>query len=82
MMAKNIGKVTHYFDKIGVAVLKLKAKLAVGESVKFSGHEKEFTQVISSMELDHQAVASAKIGDDIAVKVDQPVKEGDEVTRE
>jgi len=77
--AKKIGKVTHYFDQIGVAVLKLSAKLAVGDTVKFSGHGNEFTQTISSMQVDHKPVEAAKLRDDVAVKVDQPVKEGDEV---
>lgn len=78
-MAKSVGKVTHYFDKIGVAVLKLKTKLGVGDTVKFSGHGNEFSQTISSMQLEHKPVETAKPGDDVAVKVDQPVKEGDEV---
>jgi len=77
--AKKIGKVTHYFDHIGVAVLKLAAKLAVGDTVKFSGHGNEFTQTVSSMQLDHKAIETAKPKDDVAVKVDMPVKEGDEV---
>ncbi len=76
---KAVGKVTHYFDKIGVAVLKLSAKLAVGDVVKFSGRGNEFTQAISSMQVNHNPVAAAKPKDDVAVKVDMPVKEGDVV---
>jgi putative protease len=73
---KKIGKVTHYFDKIGVAVLSLTSPLAVGDTVKFSGHGIEFVQEIVSMQLDHAPVEKAKKGDDIAIKVDQPVKDG------
>lgn len=79
-MAK-VGKVSHYFDKIGVAALTLTGPLAVGDTVKISGHGKDFTQTISSMQVDHAVVEKAKKGDDVAIKVDQKVKEGDEVER-
>ncbi len=80
-MAKVVGKVSHYFDKIGVAALVLTGPLAVGDTVKVSGHGKDFTQVVSSMQIEHEAVQSGKKGDDVAIKVDQPVKEGTEVEK-
>lgn len=79
-MAKVIGKVSHYFDQIGVAALTLSGPLAVGDTVKISGHGNELTQVISSMQIEHAQVEKAKKGDDVAIKVDQKVREGDEVT--
>ncbi len=81
-MSKVVGKVTHYFDKIGVAVLALKSPIAVGDVLKISGHDNEFTQTVTSMQLEHKPVEKAKPGQDIAIKVDQPVKEEDEVTME
>ncbi len=80
-MMKKIGKITHYFDKLGVAVLSLTSPLAVGDSVKFSGHNIEFTQVVGSMQLDHAPVEKAKKGDDVALKVDQVVKDGMDVEK-
>jgi putative protease len=77
--AKIIGKVTHYFDHIGVAVLDLTGKISVGDTVKFTGHNLDFTQTIDSMQVDHQPVDSAKKGDEVAVKTDQLVKEGMEI---
>jgi len=76
---KPIGKVTHYFDHIGVAVLGLSGKISVGDTVKFTGHNADFTQSVTSLQINHQAVESAKKGDEVAIKVDQPVKEGVEV---
>lgn len=76
-MAKMIGKVIHYYDKIGVAVLSLAQSLAVGETVTIGA----LTQVISSMQLDHKPIEKAKKGDEVAIKVDQIVKEGTEVTK-
>ncbi len=77
-MAK-VGKVSHYFDKIGVAALTLTGPLVVGDTVKISGHGNEFTQKIESMQIEHEQVEKAKKGADVAFKVDQPVKEGDEI---
>lgn len=76
---KKVGKVHHYYDKIGVAALVLTGPLAVGDTVKISGHGQEVTQTISSMQIDHRQVEKAKKGDDVAIKVDQEVKEGDVV---
>lgn len=78
---KAIGKVHHYFDKIGVAALVLSGPLAVGDKVKISGHDKELTQTVESMQVEHGQVQKAKKGDDVAIKVDQEVKEGDGVEK-
>lgn len=78
-MAKSVGKVAHYYDKIGVAALVLTSPLAAGDTIKIKGHDKEFTQTVSSMQINHKAVAKGKKGEDVAIKVEQPVKEKDEV---
>ena len=76
-MAKQVGKVTHYFDKIGVAVLALDNTLKVGDRIAFKkGEEELFEQEVESMQIDHKPVNKAKKGDDIAVKIDEKVKEG------
>lgn len=71
---KPIGQVIHVFDKILVAVVKLGAPLKVGETVKFKHGETEFTQTIESMEIEHKKVTSAKKGEEVAIKLDQPIK--------
>ena len=78
-LEKSAGKVAHYFDHISVAALILKAPLAVGDLIKIKGHNKEFTQTITSMQVNHKPVMKGKKGDDVAIKVDQPVREKDEV---
>jgi len=60
---KLIGKVTHYFSKIGVAVIELSDTLKVGETIRIVGGETDFDQVIESMEIEHQKVETAKAGD-------------------
>ncbi len=79
MKLSQIGKVTHYYDKISVAVVELTKKLTVGSKIKFSGHDKEFTQEVSSMQIEHQQIKEAKKGDAIGLKVNEPVKPGDTV---
>ena len=79
MNLKQVGRVTHYYDKISVAVINLSSKLKVGETVKFSHHDEEFTQTVSSMQKDHQVIEKASKGEEIAVKTDRKVKSGDKV---
>ena len=79
MADAKIGKIIHYYDKIGVAVLELSNVLKVGETIRISGHGNEFTQIVSSMQTEHQQIESAKKGEAVGIKTDQPVKEGDEV---
>ncbi len=74
-----VGTVTHYYDKIGVAVINVLAPIKAGDRIKISGHDKEFEQEIASLQVEHQNIQTAKKGDDVGMKVDQPVKDGDEV---
>jgi len=79
MADTKVGEITHYYDKIGVAVVKVLAPIKVGDRIKISGHDKEFEQEIASMQIEHQNIQEAKKGDDVGMKIDQPVKDGDEV---
>lgn len=79
-MDKAIGKVVHYYDKLGVAIIDLsKGGLKVGDEVKFKHGDVEFSQNIESLQVDHQAVDSVKKGDSFGLKVDKPTKVGTEV---
>ena len=75
-----VGKVTHYYDKLGVAIVELQSSLAVGDKVKFvRGGEDLFEQAIESIQIEHKKVDSANKDQVIGLKVDQLVKEGAEV---
>ena len=81
MTKKLIGKITHFFDKIGVAVLKLNGNLKVGDTITIEtaiGGD-SFTQKVSSMQVEHNSVEKAKSKDSVGLKVDQPVKENSKV---
>jgi len=74
-----LGQVTHYFDRLGVAIVALDAPLSVGDKIKIIGHGKEFTQDVVSIQKEHQPVEGADKGETVGIKVDQPVKEKDKV---
>lgn len=76
MKTLSIGHISHYYDKIGVAVLELTGSVKVGDSIKITKGDQEFTQTVSSMQVEHESVKSAKKGDSVGLKVDQPVKPG------
>ncbi|OGE36690.1 hypothetical protein A3B45_01005 [Candidatus Daviesbacteria bacterium RIFCSPLOWO2_01_FULL_39_12] len=79
-MDKAIGKVVHYYDKLGVAIIDLeKGGLKVGDELKFKRGEDEFSQKIESLQVDHKDVDSVKKGDSFGVKVDKPTKVGTQV---
>lgn len=77
-MDVQIAKVTHYYDKIGVAVVDvIKKALNVGDTIKISGHDNEFNQTISSLQVEHEQVKKISAGKSGALKTDKPVKDGD-----
>ena len=79
MSDERVGKVTHYFDRIGVAVLELTDKIKVGDTLHFLGHTADFKQLVTSMQIEHQNVSEAKPGQDVALKVAQKVHPNDAV---
>ncbi len=76
-----IGKVTHYFGHVNAAVVKLKRNLTVGDTIRVKGHTTDFTQAITSMQLDHQPISAGKKGQEIGLEVNERVRTGDQVLR-
>jgi translation elongation factor EF-1alpha len=78
-METQIGQVTHFYNGISVAVLSLTDTLEIGDKIHILGHTTDFIQNITSMEINHKKVTSVSPGDDIALKVNEPVRNGDTV---
>ncbi len=76
---KPVGKITHYYSKIGVGIIELKDSLKVGDKIKIKGHSTEFEQDVDSIQIDHKEVKEANSGQIVGLKVDDKVREGDEV---
>ena len=76
---RQIGKITHYYDNIGVGVIKLSGVLKVGSKIHVKGAHDDFEQTVESMQLEHKQVKSGNKGQEIAIKVDSPVHKNDQV---
>ncbi|MCS7120582.1 MAG: translation elongation factor-like protein [Nitrososphaerota archaeon] len=76
---KEIGRVTHYFTKIGVAVVELTDTLSVGDKILIQGSTTNFEQTVSSMQIEHRNVTKAYAGQSIGLKVENRVREMDRV---
>lgn len=75
-----VGQVTHYYDKIGVAIVKLDGTLSVGDKVRFTrGGEDLFEEAVESIQIEHEKKNFAEKGEVIGLKTKQEAKEGTEV---
>ena len=76
---KQIGTVTRYFHKIGVAAIMLEDSLRVGDNIRIVGTTTSLKQTIHSMQIDRESIDEAKAGQEIAIKVIDRVRENDKV---
>lgn len=77
---KRIGVVTHYFNHLSVAIVKLETgTLRVGDNIHFRGHTTDFGQRVDSLQLDHSPVMDVGPQDDFGLKVRDHVREHDVV---
>ncbi len=77
---KLVGKVTHYFSDISVAVVALLLPLSQGDEIRIIGGDStDFNQKVDSMQVDHKVVQKAKKGDSVGLKVSEKVREGYQV---
>jgi putative protease len=76
-----VGKVTHFFTNISVALIELTDALKVGDTLSFEGSTSNFEQKVDSMQIDRKDVPEAKKGDAVGIKVKERVRPGDQVFR-
>ena len=74
-----IGEITHYFNKIGVAVVELTGKISVGDKILIQGPNTDFEQSVESMQMEHKEVSEAKSGESVGLKVKDRVREKDRI---
>jgi translation initiation factor IF-2 len=80
MAEVELGKVTHYFSKIGVAAIEItQDTLTVGDTIHVKGHTSDFKQTIDSMQIDGQSVAEATVGQSVGIRVAEHAREHDMV---
>ena len=74
---QEVGRVSHFFTKISVAVIELTATVSVGDRILIKGPTTNLEQTIDSMEIEHEKVQRAKAGESIGLKVKDRVRETD-----
>lgn len=74
---KQVGKVTHFYGGLNVAVVELTGSLKVGDKIHIKGATTDFTQEVASMQVEHKDIKEAKKGDSIGLKVAEKVRDGD-----
>lgn len=74
---RRLGKITHYFGKIDVGIVKLTSSLKIGDFIRIQTHAGDFVQPVESMQINHKNISAARPGAEIGLKVAQKVKEGD-----
>lgn len=78
-MENMVGVVTHFYDKISVAIIKLSGGLKAGDAIKIKGGENDVALTIDEMQYDHKPLESANSGQEIGIKVPEKVREGNKV---
>jgi len=78
-VSKPIGRVTHYYGGIGVAIIKFNKPVSVGAMLHYKGATTDFKKAAGSMQFNHKEIKKASKGKQIGIKVPKRVREGDEV---
>lgn len=76
MSKEVVGKITHFFPKVGVAVVKLEGVLKTGDKISIEKGDHIVEQTVDSMQVNHQNIPVAKPGDDVGMKTNEEVKPG------
>ena len=80
MSEEQVGVIVKFFAKPSVAALQVSGEgIKKGDLLHYQGHTTDFTEAVSSMEIDNVSVEEAKAGDLIGIKVGERVRENDKV---
>lgn len=77
---QRVGVVVHYYSHLSVAIIKLdQGALQVGNPIHVKGHTTDFQQRVESMQIEHQMIQRAEVGQEFGLKVSDHVREHDVV---
>lgn len=76
---QEVGRVSHFFTKINVAIIEVEEPISVGDRIFIKGPTTDIEQIIDSMEIEHDKVQKAEAGQSIGMKVNARVRENDVV---
>lgn len=76
MADKLIGEVFNFFEHVSVIAIELTGSLKVGDKIRIVGGEKDFTEVVKSMQIEGKNVTTAKKGDRVGIRISDKVHKG------
>jgi putative protease len=80
MSEDQVGVVANFYTKLGVAAISVTSgNIRKGDLLKFKGQTTDFTEEVTSMEIEKKAVEEAKAGDMVGVIVKERVRKKDKV---
>jgi len=79
MAEREVGKITHYYSNIGVAIVEITDTVSVGDKLHIQGATSDFEQEVGSLQIEHESVETAEQGQVIGLKVDEKTRDGDKV---
>jgi translation elongation factor EF-1alpha len=74
---REVGKVSHFYNKINVAVIEVKDTISVGDQIFIKGPTTDIKQTVDSMEIEHEKIKQATVGHSVGMKVKGRVREND-----
>lgn len=74
---REVGRVSHFFGRINVAIIEVKDIISVGDQILIKGPTTDIEQTVDSMEIEHEKVKQAEAGQSIGMKVNARVREND-----
>ena len=77
-----VGKVTNYYENIGVCVVEMTGTLSVGDTIKvYKDGEEILTQKVIEILINQKSVDTANPKDVIALHLNEKVKKGSEISK-
>lgn len=79
MPEEEVGQVSDFFARVGVAGVQLTSTLKVGDTIHVKGHTTDLQMTVSSMQLDRVEIQEGRPGQAVGIKVPDRVRQGDTV---
>ena len=80
MVEEKIGVVEHFFTNVSVAAIKItNGELKIGDTIHIVGAHTDLKQKVESMQINKVPITSAKVGDDVGIKLIDRAREHDVV---
>ena len=75
-----VAQVEDYFAHVGVVALKVTTEgIRLGDVLHFKGHTTDYIVEVSSMQIEHEPVKEAVVGDSVGIKISDRVRKHDKV---